>query len=74
MGWGLLVPWSGDLERELRSIVALADDHDADHAVFRDRYYFQGGEQFMRHFASGRERYPFLLFGLVAELKRTPTR
>lgn len=72
MGWGLLVPWSGDLERVLRSIVDLADDHDADHTEFRDRYYLQGGEKFMRRSVSGREQHPFLLFGLAAELKRAP--
>ena len=67
MGWGLLSSWSPDLRRVLRSVITLATSNDADAVAFRARYYGRGEEALALRDASGREVYPFLLFGLLAE-------
>jgi hypothetical protein len=68
MAWGLLTPWSPDLKRVLNSILALGDATDADHVAFRNRYYYRDGEPLSLRSANGSEAFPFLLFGLTAEL------
>ena len=67
MGWGLLSSWSPDLRRVLDSVTALAMSNDSATIAYRDRYYSRDQEPFALHDRSGRETYPFLLYGLLAE-------
>jgi hypothetical protein len=67
MGWGLLSGWSRDLRRTLGSVTALAMSSDSTTIAYRDRYYSRDGEPFALRDRNGRETYPFLLYGLLAE-------